>query len=66
MIIKIPEGAQPVYTSGNVADMPEESNVEEKQAYITTPLTCPYKNSLLRTEVVYVTLSPSGCCQRVT
>lgn len=46
VILKVPEGAPPTYTSGNIADMTEESNIEERQTYTATPPTCLCENSL--------------------
>ena len=45
MVMKVPEEAQPSYTSGNTADMTEENNIKERQAYTINPLT-PNKTSL--------------------
>lgn len=39
MVMKGPDEAQSAHTSGNTADVPEENNIEEMQAYTTNPLT---------------------------
>lgn len=58
VVMKVPEWAQPAYTSENIVSMPEESNIEKRQIYASTPLTCPCQTSLptSRTEVAFVTL----------
>lgn len=44
--MQVAEEAQPEYTSWNTADVPEENNTEDRQAYTTNPRTSPSKTSL--------------------
>lgn len=63
IVMRVPEGAQPAYTSENTLSMPEESNIEERQTYNLHPSHISMRDfsshlfAASGTEVAYVTLS---------